>query len=326
MKTKENLFFTLLFISFTPILLKAQPGGSIEVGSFETTIIFNGEPSNVAYYVPLDYDSLTSYKLVVGLHYCDGTSNAYKSYRNRLKGISDSLNAIIMCPDCHNGNYPYNVPDISIIPKSIDSTKNIYNIDEDYIYLTGASCNGKTTLKYGLEYIYNFRGIISFIPFIPSVPYGYYDFDSGMPTCICAGTLDQYYNNAVELYDSLVAHQANAKLISMEGIGHEIWIPEFNIKMMNGFHYIDSIANTITSSKSDHNNSFNVSVFPNPVEQKLFIEINNNQNQHKTVSVYNMLGYEIINQCFIGPSTSINMTSLSSGIYLIKIEIQGKRQ
>ena len=199
-RLKVLLAVSILFLTYSNIKAQSDP----MVGSFETTIIFNGEPSNIAYYVPLDYDPEISYKLIVGLHYCTGVPSAYMSYRNLLEDLSNSLNAILMCPDCHNGGYPYNIPDVSIIPNSIDSTIAIYNINEEYIYLTGGSCNGRTTLKNGLEYIYNFRGIIPFNPYIPSIPSGYYDYDSDMPTCICSGTFDPSYDNTVIVYESLI--------------------------------------------------------------------------------------------------------------------------
>ncbi len=263
-----NLLYRTTFIIALLILtsngIDAQTNRDVEVGSFETTIIFNGEPSNVAYYVPLDYNADNSYKLVVGLHYCTGSPSAYKSYRNLLKDISYSLNAIIMCPDCHMPGYPYNIPDSSIISKSTDSVKTIYNIDENYIYLTGGSCNGKTTIKYGLEYIYNYRGIIAFNPYIPSITPNYYDFDSDMPTVLISGTLDPSYNNTARVYDSLEAHFANAKFISMPGIGHTFPQTEFNTEMMNGIHYIDSIVDIITSDEQKTENHYNIIVYPNP--------------------------------------------------------------
>ncbi len=323
MKLLRNIsFITVVFILYSNCAV-AQTNRDVEVGSFETTIIFNGEPSNVAYYVPLDYNADNSYKLIVGLHYCTGSPSAYMSYRNLLIGLSDSLNAIIMCPDCHMPGYPYNIPDSSIISKSTDSTIALYNINQDYMYLTGGSCNGKSTIKYGLEYIHNYRGIISFNPYIGNTPSGYFDLDSKMPTVICSGTLDPSYNYAVRVYDSLVAHNANAKFISMEGIGHDFWIPEFNIEMMNGIHYIDSIVDIITSSSYKTENNFNIKVYPNPFKNRTNIEIQiselSKDYQLLLIDIYGNLIETIFNSKLTTHKSKHNLSTRNKGAHFLKL-------
>ena len=299
MNTVGKLVMTIALVIFTGFYVVAQTHKDVEVGSFETTIIFNGEPSNIAYYVPLEYTPDSSYKLIVGLHYCTGSSNAYMSYRNLLMDLSDSLDAIIMCPDCHMGGSPYYIPDSSIINKSTDSTIALYNINEDYIYLTGGSCNGRTAIKYGLEYIFNYRGIIAFNPYVPNVPSNYYTFDSDMPVVICSGTLDASYNNSLRVYDSLVTHNAYAKFISMEGVGHDFWIPEFNIEMMNGIHYIDSIMDIITTNEDKAENEFNINIYPNPFNDELNIDYKLTNSSEVNLQIYDLTG-NLISDLFNG--------------------------
>jgi len=323
MKSIEKLVMTIALVILTVNCIVAQTQKDVEVGSFETTIIFNGEPSNIAYYVPLDYTPDSSYKLIVGLHYCTGSSNAYMSYRNLLMELSDSLNAIIMCPDCHMGGSPYYIPDSSIINKSTDSTIALYNINEDYIYLTGGSCGGRTTIKYGLEYIFNYRGIIAFNPYVPNLPANYYNFDSNMPVVICSGTLDASYNNSLRVYDSLVTHNAHAKFISMEGVGHDFWIPEFNIEMMNGIHYIDSIMDIITSYGDVYEKKNKLNIFPNPFNQNTQIRIgliNTNEEIRLVLhDLYGNLVRVIFEGRIIGKKETFQLNNLNKGTYLLTL-------
>lgn len=322
MSAFKNITMAIAVLIFYSNCTVAQTNRNVEVGSFETTIIFNGEPSNVAYYVPLDYTADSSYKLIVGLHYCTGSPSAYISYRNLLKDLSDSLNAIIMCPDCHMPGYPYNIPDSSIISKSTDSTRAIYNIDENYIYLTGGSCNGRTTIKYGLEYIYDYRGIIAFNPYIPSIPANYYNFDSDMPTVLISGTLDPSYFNSTRIYDSLEAHNANAKLISMPGIGHDFWIPEFNIEMMHGIQYIDSIVDIITLSSQKIENRSSIKVYPNPFYSSTNIEVEVSEiNAHYQLLLFDIYG-NLVETIFNGRTSAVKnnyqLSNYNRGIYFLK--------
>ena len=323
MNTLGKLVMTIALVIFTGFYVVAQTHKDVEVGSFETTIIFNGEPSNIAYYVPLDYTPDSSYKLIVGLHYCNGSPSAYISYRNLLKDLSDSLNAIIMCPDCHMGGYPYYIPDSSIINKSTDSTIALYNINENYIYLTGGSCNGRTTIKYGLEYIFNYRGIIAFNPYVPNVPEDYYNYESDMPVVLCSGTLDASYNNSLRVYDSLVTHNAYAKFISMEGVGHDFWIPEFNIEMMNGIHYIDSIKGIITSYSDVCEKKNKLDIFPNPFSQNTQIEISLiNTNEEIRLVLYDLYGnliMVIFEGRIIGKKEIFQLNNLNKGTYLLML-------
>jgi predicted peptidase len=61
------------------------------------------------------------------------------------------LNVIIACPDNSSSEI---TPSLSaLITITIDSMKTMYNIDEDEVFLTGMSCNGKATLQFGLDKI-----------------------------------------------------------------------------------------------------------------------------------------------------------------------------
>ncbi|MFC2101741.1 T9SS type A sorting domain-containing protein [Bacteroidota bacterium] len=260
--------------------------------SFTTYITFNGEQSLIAYYVPDTYDSLIPSKMILALHYCNG-SGEYDaiSYRNLLINLADQINAIVVAPYCHNSGYPsYAIPDPSIITVSIDSSMAFLNINPDRIYLTGGSCNGRSTLKYGLEEIYDFIGIIPFNAYIPTFDPGYYNFDSEMPSCICSGTLDASYNNNVRVYDSLVAHNAVTHLNSMPGIGHEFNFPGFTDEMHKCIDFIDSVA-LITSVNPQFESLGNsILLYPNPVTETLNIQLISDRSGEVRVELCDLTG------------------------------------
>ncbi len=260
--------------------------------SFINYITFNGEQSLIAYYVPDTYDSLVSSKMILALHYCggNGPSDAI-AYRNLLRNLADLINAIVVAPYCHNTGPPsYVIPDPSIITVSIDSTMEFLNIDPDHIYLTGGSCNGRSTFKYGLDEIYDFIGIIPFLAYMPSIVPGYYNFDSEMPSCVCSGTLDPSYYNNVRMYDSLVAHNAVTHMNSIPGIGHNFNFPEFTEEMQECIDFIDSVAQipTFTIDYTSLDNS--ILIYPNPVKETLNIQMISNRPGNVKIELCDLTG------------------------------------
>ncbi|HYG14213.1 MAG TPA: hypothetical protein VEC12_00565 [Bacteroidia bacterium] len=66
-----------LFVFFL-VLLSFQASAQ-QTGSFETNITFQGNPRQLALYVPADYDSTKRYSLMVCLHGLGDTAVNYKS-------------------------------------------------------------------------------------------------------------------------------------------------------------------------------------------------------------------------------------------------------
>jgi len=88
-----------------------------------------------------------------------------------------------------------------------------------------------------------------------------------------------------------------------------------------GIVYVDNILLTVNSILS--NNSFNISKFklyPNPTSNILNIEAAGNV---QNIAVYNVLGQEVINRQTNGTSITLDVSSLNSGIYVIKTMIDG---
>ena len=85
--------------------------------------------------------------------------------------------------------------------------------------------------------------------------------------------------------------------------------------------YVDNIylhKNTVLSSDSFKTSK--VKLYPNPTSNVLNIE---SLGTIQTISVYNVLGQEVINKALNSTSTSLDVSSLNSGIYVVKTMIDG---
>ncbi len=316
-KTIMKRFLFITFIScFSLFSVNAQT-----TGSFQTSITFFSQQHTLAFYVPTTYNSVKSYPLVVALHGCGGNA---VSFRNSLLSISDSLDAIILCPD-FIGNQIIGANG-QIIPNAIDTTINVlgYNIDINAVYLTGFSCNGQETFKQGWDEVYSFRGIIPFNAWIPMITDDY-NFDSKIPTCICSGTADGSYTKNVTLYDSLIFHNGFGKFNSLPGIGH-VWNYAGRVgELMECFNWIDSIYNANVQVDNPENYNFDMNIYPNPADNYLKINLENIKDNEVEVLVSNINGKLIYRENQISNTViKVNTSDFSSGMYFIQLQTKSE--
>lgn len=213
----------------------------------DTVYSASGKERKLYYSIPDNYNPSRSYPLVVGLHYCGGTA---LSYRNSLSPLSDSINAIIVCPD----NFSGQVTDtqLDIITAAADSARAAYNISSDSMYLTGMSCNGETTLKQGLKKFYPFKGIFPWVPYITSKNFSAYDLKSDIPTVLAVGTVDDNFSTLMVLFDSLKANSIDKSLVLVPNVGHVEIYPEFASTMIKCIKYINSLKSISISTINDY--------------------------------------------------------------------------
>ncbi len=85
---------------------------------------------------------------------------------------------------------------------------------------------------------------------------------------------------------------------------------------------------TTTSDLSYPPNQFDIELYPNPANDRLFIGIGNNLNNNQTLDmkVINMLGETILNQKVLVNSSTIglDLTDLSNGLYILEIKQHDK--
>jgi hypothetical protein len=85
--------------------------------------------------------------------------------------------------------------------------------------------------------------------------------------------------------------------------------------------YVDNIYfHKNTTMSSDSFEASKVKLYPNPTSNVLNIE---SLGTIQTISVYNVLGQEVINKALNSTSTSLDVSSLNSGIYVVKTVVDG---
>ncbi|WP_250432844.1 T9SS type A sorting domain-containing protein [Hanstruepera flava] len=87
--------------------------------------------------------------------------------------------------------------------------------------------------------------------------------------------------------------------------------------------FYDDIVFDVTSLSVDEFSKEEVSVYPNPVLDRLNIE---STSPVTSISIYNILGKKVKEIQSDNPIKEIDMTSLSNGIYLIKVSAENKTQ
>jgi hypothetical protein len=74
----------------------------------------------------------------------------------------------------------------------------------------------------------------------------------------------------------------------------------------------------VVLGNNDHQLSENITIYPNPTSN--FITISTKENSISSINIYNILGKEILKvNTIISNQLEVNLTDLSSGIYLIKV-------
>lgn len=198
----------------------------------DTAIVVQGEEHALSVCVPENYDPGISYPLIIGLHYCGGNS---EEYRSALQPLCDSLNMVIACP----GNSGQQITDPEMILIAIDSAVAICSIDTQQVYLTGMSCNGFSLLQMGLDKIYPFRGIFPWVPYFSSFDQETFNLDSDMPVVISVGSQDSNLGPILRLYDSLETHHARVDLEIVPDVGHVLHFNSFANDMIRCIHYLN---------------------------------------------------------------------------------------
>ena len=233
MKTYHlRLFVISVFFLFASNLFSAET-----VGSFNFTMMFNGESRTIACFVPNDYNSANDYSLLVGLH---GAGDNSVSYRDILIGNAQwqtiMPNTIFVFPDGGSDqakDFLSPAGDEAIIDSVIKWAENNYNISNTKIYLQGFSLGGRSALKYGLDNPDKVFGLLLHTPAMQS-PYDVqnnpdyssifkYSNAGKIPISISHGENDFGFLKTVKmLADSLVSHNSKLFYVLIANMAHTI--------------------------------------------------------------------------------------------------------
>lgn len=312
------LLAVLIQISFS---LQSQ-----ETGSFSLTITFD-EPdysltNELAFYVPTDYDVQNSYPLIVGFR--GGPHTGPGHLRDQLQPLSDSLNAIIMCPESvalwQGGQEDLVKP---LFQYAVDTTASLYSINMEMIYVTGLSFGGRHTVLVGMDTdsgpIYpGLRGIIPFAAGTNSENVADYGVDTSAPICTCIGSNDaSFYNVSYILHQNATAAGHSTLFNEIPGVGHTMAFPTFIDEMMECFDFIEAqYATGLTEY-----NAFDFEVFPNPIGDLLQIKLM--VETYPRVELYDAQGRRV-RSCALMPSGfggTLEVSDLPAGPYLVTVII-----
>lgn len=310
---KFLLCASLFFVTFSHTF-------SQQKGSFSFSVVHNDTERNVHCYVPTNYDAEKSCKLVVGLHGCAGATEA-GSWRNALRFLSDSIQAIVVCPEGLSSGYMGQ--DIDFVQLAIDTAKKMYTIDTTNIFLTGFSCNGFTTAFMGTNFDVQFRGIIPFNAALLEEDFvqGSFKYSNTVSTCICIGTADPGIVLNNRLYDSLTAYQSKALFNELPGIGHTYNFPGFKSEMMECFRFF---GNDIVADVNDEQYSEKIRIVPNPVLNELSVVLDEDLN-NCMVLISDLMGNEVYKvESISDQKLLIRNLNMASGMYSVKVIKDGQ--
>lgn len=220
---------TIMLIMFSTNVFAQQ------TGRFDDQVTFMGQQRTLSFYVPSDYNSAESYKLMVSLH---GLGDTGMNYANALFQYWSELDSkmIFVAPDGGddpNSDFYAPAGDEEIVQSAIDFATQNYNIDPNEIILQGFSLGGRSAFKYGLDNPNKFKGLLLNTPAFQGikdvmdiVPYslGYnYENAKELAIVICHGTEDIAYLNVDEImYKKLVGYNSPVVHALVEGLTHSI--------------------------------------------------------------------------------------------------------
>ncbi len=317
----SKYLFVLSMLLFTSLYLGAQ-----ETGSFEIEVSFNEADYDfdrtLYYYVPTDYDASQSYPLVVGFR--GGPHSNAGQFRDQLTFMADSIGAIILCPE--NADHFWNNEGLTkqLFQYSVELTEDLYSIDPDFIYLTGLSYGGRHAVIVAMDTdngdIPKLRGVIPFAAGSEADLQPNYDsIEDFAPACVCIGLSDSqnFIDVSNNLVDDITFYDGDAFLNAIPNVGHTVAFSNYAEEMMECIYYIES--QTLISSSNDLDTNQSIKIYPNPSEQEITIEIDNEEMPSRVYLT--MLNGELVKEIQNNVRT-LSVTDLPQGTYMLTVEFE----
>ncbi len=245
---------------------------------------------------------------------------------------------VVFSPDGSKYVYyePYGDLDIWDFDRCTGVFSNLIHVDiNDSMGAGGAafSKNGKHLYVSSVNYVYQFDMQATDVPgsmMTVAVYDGFFN-GSGFPTqfyqMLLAPDDKIYINSPSGVYDYHVINYPDSAGLACDIQQHAIHLPGYSVSLPNHPNYFlgaengsvcDSLTNEVPTISSSVQ-SFNL--FPNPARSILYIT-QTNKDLIKSISIFNSIGQkQIINYSSIknGEYMEVNVSSLSSGIYFLKM-------
>jgi len=295
-----------------------------QTGDFQLSVAFPQQDYNFTrtlyYHVPTNYNPAQSYKLVVGFR--GGPHTNAGQFRDQLSFLSDSIGAIILCPE--NEGHFWNQEGLTkqLFNYSVDTTLAMYNIDTNYIYLTGLSYGGRHSVIVSLDTdngeIPHLRGVIPFAAGSDShLEPDYADVADFPPACICIGLNDSqnFITVSNTLHNDIQSAGGSSMLNEISGVGHTVAFPTYPEEMMECINFIES--NYSAASLTLLGGKITLSVYPNPSAQGLLHLIFDPSLALEPILIYNSQGQKVLEVDPVNPV--INSEELEQGAYFVRM-------
>lgn len=288
---KNTALFSLLFLfSFS---IQSQTTGSFQISVTFPQQDYN-ENRTLYFYVPENYDADNSYKLLVGFR--GGPHSNAGQFRDQLKPLSDSLDAIILCPENEAHFWNEEGKTKLLFQYSVDTAMSLYNIDPDLIYLTGLSYGGRHAVIVATDTddgpIPNLRGVIPFAAGTDSQLQPNYDNVSEFsPACICIGLSDNsnFINVSNTLHNDIQSNGGTSFLNEISGVGHTVSFPTYPNEMMECFNFIEE-QYIIDGTREYFNEEKELLIYPNPATSEVNLDFINNDENVYEITLINSAG------------------------------------
>lgn len=286
----------------------------VYTGDFTISFQNNDVESTIQIYVPTDYDSTKSYKLMYGWH---GQGMPAINMKNIIKGSFSTMNnMIVVCPDVNNltgksGDYLSNV-----ITQSLGYAHQQYNIDTTDRVITGFSMGGAYAYQIGLGTGNFFKGIIGLSPAIGDLSQSNWANITNINMATILG--DQDFNFAA--VDGLMKQieNQNGKLLYLvkPGVEHS------DQNYFGSQEFIDDYNQCYdfvvgSSSVMEKTDNF-VNLYPNPAKYELNIDKMENK-VIKSIEIFNLNGEKVFSDTDY-TNSNINVSEFGSGAYVVKLK------
>jgi len=283
------------------------------------TLPFQTDPAKkYSIYIPSEYDSNTSNKLMVGFHPFNVNRWDAISWCDTLIQFAEDNNLIMICPDGGTDGKVDDPIDLEFTTLLMDSMMTWYNIDQAKIWAMGFSWGGRTTYSYGLSNADKFAGFLPIGAAITGTDQvtGIIDNAADKPFYVIHGSNDSPSVRYTPVVEALGAAGACVETNLLSGVGHTIDFPNRNAILTEAFQWLETIACNEVSAVNEMNENDIPLVFPNPIFSGATIELID----WKNAILFDIEGKQI--QQIQGGS--LNTSGLNSGIYFIKGTYKGR--
>ena len=226
--------------------------------------------------------------------------------------------------------------DDGIMDAAVAKAVSLYNIDTEYIIITGFSFGGRCGLRYGLNDYFKYRGMMLFAPAVNSIahaqnnPYEWnYPNAKYIPLCMVTGGNDSYAPIDQEVANQYAIAGAGSMVsyTIIPGMGHAV-LPNQSY-YLNCMNFIDAHPGTATGQVelSSDPRSGKLNVFPNPaidVAQVMY-ELGSPVSMKSELIVTDIMGKEIERMDVFGQMGMVDLNKITSqGVYVVRFLNDGK--